>query len=186
MMNCLAAGGMEIAYNKKREAWLNRLGNESYIPNETFFELSSDDLASDDFPAAYDGRAIKVLWNSLVRVPIGEYRVVFMRRPIEELIQSHERTFGSAPMDILRPNFDSAVERIIEVLEDRNSIVTLNELWYGDVMANPRKALEGLGWPIDVGEAAKVPTPDKYRNRYATKTQAQDGCRIGSGTRSAA
>src|SRR5574339_350366 len=94
MTEALGAGGLKIAYGEKREAFCQGLGTSGYKPNDQFFELDAGELYSPDFPHKYDGKLIKVLWHSLIRVPPFCYRVIFMRRPRPEIEDSCKATFG--------------------------------------------------------------------------------------------
>lgn len=165
MTEALGAGGLEIAYGEKREAFCQGLGTDGYKPNEQFFELDAGELYSDNFPHKYAGKLIKILWNSLIRIPPFRYRVIFMRRPRQEIEASCKATFGNVPEEFLNEDFDYVLDRAIAVLKDRRSVVSLNEVWYGDVVANPLAVFNALDWPIDARKAASIPTKDKYRHR---------------------
>jgi hypothetical protein len=165
MTEALGVGGLEIAYGERREAFCQGLGKDGYKPNDQFFELDAGELYGPDFPQKYDGKLIKVLWNSLIRVPPFRYRVIFMRRPKDEIQASCKATFGNVPDDILNDSFELHMEKIVSILRDRRSVVSLDEIWYGDVVSNPLAVFNAIDWPIDARKAATVPTKDKYRHR---------------------
>jgi hypothetical protein len=165
MCEALAAGGLDIIYSPKREEFCQRLGKDGYRPNDQFFELDAGELYAPEFPERYDGKLIKVLWQSLIRIPCYEYRVIYMRRPKEEIAASCRATFGNVPHEFINDKFDFLMESMIEVVQDRHSVVTLDEIWYSEVLDDPIGVFTRIGWPINPTKAAAVPTRDKYRHR---------------------
>jgi mRNA-degrading endonuclease RelE of RelBE toxin-antitoxin system len=172
MCEALSAGGLEVVYSKRREAFCQKLGKGGYKPNEQFFEIEASELYSSAFPEMYEGKLIKVLWHSLIRIPCYEYRVIFMRRPKEEIAASCKATFGSAPREFLN-DFEFLMESTIDLVRDRHSVVSLDEVWYSDVLDDPVGVFARIGWPINPEKAAAVPTRDKYRHRAG-----EPGCGI--------
>lgn len=172
MMQALEAGGMDAAYCKDRAARMNsKWGSQdsyhSYVPNDEYYELNIEDYKTPDFPDAYEGRLIKCLWGGLLLLKPGhEYRIIFMRRPSREIQTSLVAFFGKPHSQCQDVYFTQRMERVIKVCRDRRSFVSVDEIWYPDVVSEPLKIFKQLaasGWPIDPEKAAKIPTARKVR-----------------------
>lgn len=166
MMEALQAGGLEAAYSERRDIDMNARWGEpdgSYVPNERYFELDRYDYRRPDFAQAFDGKLVKCLFGGAVRLPVGEYRCVFMRRPTAEIAQSLLAFFGEVPDLVEGGRLDAEIERVLSILRDRRSFVQVEEVWLADVISDPRAVFSRLGWPIDIEKAATVPQRDKLR-----------------------
>jgi len=162
MMQTLAAGGLEPAYSSERDDQLNgHLGDDNYRPNDSYYELGPGAMRS-NFDQ-FEGKVVKFLFSGILMMPVGEYRIIFMRRPTAEIRKSCLAAFGQPDRMVERWDFEERIEAIIGAARDRRSVVTLDEVQYHDMLRNPVTTLESLDWPIDVMAAAKVPTCAKYR-----------------------
>jgi len=164
MMEALEAGGLKAVYSKRRdEAMTTRWGEANYKPNDSYYELDAEDYTSGDLHIRYDGCLIKSLWGGVLRLPPSQYRVVFMRRPVEEIRVSLTAFFGSDSA-LPRPEvFDKLMDGVVEILRDRRSFISVDVLQYHDVLENPHKALASLNWPINVEAAALIPQIERAR-----------------------
>ena len=172
MMKALEAGGMDAARSKERDERMNsKWGSaddyHSYVPNDEYYELNIEDYRTHDFPDAYEGRLIKCLWGGLTLLRPGhEYRVIFMRRPSREIQTSLLAFFGSPNKQAQDVHFNQRMERAVAVCRDRRSFLSVDEVWYADVVAKPFETFVKLanhGWPIDPKKAATIPTARKMR-----------------------
>lgn len=168
MMESLEAGGLHAVYSKKRnEKMNNRWGEPAYLPNDNYYELEIDDYTQGDLAERYEGKLVKCLYGGAIRLPPGEYRIIFMRRSAEEIRASLFAFFGDdAPIHGFS-NFDKAMDDIIGILRDRRSFKTVDVFNYNDVVNNPRAAFASLDWPIDVDAAAAIPT--KLKRRFSSE-----------------
>jgi hypothetical protein len=163
-MEAIEAGGMEAVYSKRRDEEMNkRWGDADYKPNDAYYELDAEDYLRGDLEQRYDGKLIKCLWGGIIRLPPGEYRVVFMRRPTEEIRMSLLAFFGTDDAIQQFASLDKAMDNVISILRDRRSFKSVDVLWYKDVLDNPRKAFASLNWPIDVEKAAAIPNRSRAR-----------------------
>jgi len=163
-MEALEAGGLEAVYSTKRDAEMNaRWGEADYLPNDRYYELDAEDYLRGDLAQRYDGKLIKCLWGGVLRLPPGDYRVVFMRRSAEEIRVSLMAFFGSDHAARQFPDLDKTMDGVIGILRDRRSFHSVDVLHYTDVLADPRQALASLNWPIDVDKAASIPRREKAR-----------------------
>lgn len=170
MMKALEAGGLTAAYSSERDARMNRQWGDvdkpgGYVPNDGYYELDPDDYQAKDFPAAYEGKLIKCLWGGILRLPPGEYRLIFMRRAAREIRTSLLAFFGQPHHFAERPDFDAQMDKIIAIARDRRSFLSVDEIQYLDALMKPEEVFAGLGWPIDPEKAAAV--PDANKRRYA-------------------
>jgi hypothetical protein len=170
MMEALEAGGLEAVYSKRRDEEMNkRWGEADYKPNDRYYELDAEDYLRGDLEQRYDGKLVKCLWGGIVRLPPGEYRVVFMRRPADEIRMSLLAFFGSEAAAIQQlPSLDRTMDTVVSILKDRRSFKSVDVLWYKDVIDNPRETFASLNWPIDVEKAAAV--PNRSRARFSART----------------
>lgn len=167
MMGALEAGGLEVAYSTDRNREMNeKWGQPDYLPNDNYYELGADDYSRGDLAERFAGKAVKCLWGGVLRLPVGEYRVVFMRRPVAEIHISLLAFFGNDYAASRYPDFDKLMDTVVEVLRDRRSMKTVDVVQYHDMIRDPVKTLTDLNWPIDVKRAAKV--PQRHRARFAS------------------
>ena len=160
---------MTAAYSTARDEKMNkRWGAADYRPNENYYELDPEDYRDKDFPAAYEGKLIKSLWGGMLRLrPVTEYRVIFMRRQQKAIVTSLKAFFGQATRHSQSETFQRSMDDVVAILRDRRSVLSVNEVWYEDVIAQPQSAFDRLareGWPIDSLKASMIPT--KRLNRY--------------------
>jgi hypothetical protein len=167
MMQALEAGGMQAVYSPKRDQEMNaRWGQPDYLPNDSYYELDGEDYLRGDLGARYDGKLIKCLWGGILRLPPGDYRVVFMRRPAAEIRVSLLAFFGDDYAARQYPDLDKAMDGIVEILKDRKSFRSVDVVHYHDVLRQPEavfRRLAGNGWPISASKAAAIPSRDKAR-----------------------
>jgi hypothetical protein len=86
-----------------------------------------------------------------------------MRRPAREIALSLMAFFDSVPLHVQRGDFDARMARSVDILRDRRSFVTVDEVWYADVLANPKAIFAKLNWPIDIDKASRVPNRKQAR-----------------------
>ena len=141
MMQMLAAGGYPLLIDQSRPADDgNRLG---------YFELESvKGLARDSswLPQA-EGKAIKVIAQLLPHLPEGRpYRIVFMERPLAEIIQSQfslleklGRAGGQLSSDELAQTYQRQLSVVQGILNDRPGEFYLLPIRYAEALNNPHQ-----------------------------------------------
>lgn len=173
MMRALEAGGLEAVYNPSRDQMNDKFGDDDYkINDEGFYELSREEYLHPQFPDNHNGKLVKCLWGgmTMLRASRNKKRIVFMRRPIEEIADSYEAAFGHRHPAAI-PELEDKLDRIQGILGKRRD-VELHVLQYHDVIKDPLKAFESLGWPVDAHKAAAVVNPELYRHRHEGIRQA--------------
>ena len=170
MMQMLAAGGLPVLTDGRRSADAdNPLG---YYEYEAVKSLAQD--AS--WLACARGKAVKIVSALLAHLPDGyDYRVIFMRRPMAEVLASQstmlERLGRAAPgSDEARLGelFIRHLDDVDALLRRRASIARL-DVDYPDVIAAPLRVAEAvnafLGGTLDPVRMAATVAPELHRKR---------------------
>lgn len=171
MMQMLEAGGIDPLTDHEREP--DEDNPEGYYEYERVKKLEDGD--TDWLPKA-EGKAVKVVSALLEHLPEGyDYRVVFMRRRIDEVLASQAKMLerrgedpDEASEEELKELFLQHVRKVERWAEDEDD-VDLLFTHYNDVVDDPYPQLERvdafLGGGLDVDAMARVVDPDLYRNR---------------------
>lgn len=163
MMQCLEAGGLPVAYSHQRNILNDRCSDEHYKPNpKGLYEPADSEIGKHGWPRGHDGKAIKVVAPLLRHLSVHEYRVVFMLRNPEEIRQSYKAAFRG---NVTCEQIEHCQQSSLELLHNRRDVLTVTELQYADVVADPLAAIYKLNWPIDNVRAAEAVQPDLYRFR---------------------
>jgi hypothetical protein len=137
-----------VKQTKQDPAWLNRAG----------------------------GRVVKMVYRLLYDLPPGyEYRVIFMRRNLEEVVASQDvmlsrrgRTGGDLGKDKLIQLFQQQLTEFDQWAAKRPNFRVLY-ISYNDVLREPAAAVKAvndfLGGQLDVPAMSKVVEPELYRQR---------------------
>lgn len=166
-MRCLQFAGIKPVVSAAREAAMAYRNQGDYPANPYgFFEPDEREVLRVGYLERVEG-CIKLLPTSLPYLPARPTTVIWMRRDTAEIRMSYERTFPAESFDWRYPDWprthDLQIQSIQPILRDRRS-VTLVEMQYRDVIADPERALSVLA--IDSHAAAAV-DPTLYRNRAA-------------------
>ena len=170
MMQALEAGGIPAAFNDKRDARLALLGDHQlsgFNPNGSY-ELTWDDLYW-NFPEAFDGMAVKLVWDHLrfLKGFEGGYSVISMVRDPEEVRQSYEATVSQRRTTITR-FYPNRLNSVLNFLATHPSVRRVNGVNYRFCVEDPLQTFITLAeqeYPIDPVAAASVVDPDLYRFR---------------------
>lgn len=174
MMQMLDAGGMPCVYNGAR-----------IPPDEDnprgYFETGND---AESIEKA-EGKAIKRLLPSESlrsdKLPSGhDYRVLFMRRPLPEVVASwkkfyhrrHGRNQDGKPISY----FEEPIRRSVNQVKKELGVKEILLVKYHDVLRDPEAAAAEvatfLDVPLDIGAMARAVDPALYRNRLCEKKEA--------------
>jgi len=122
------------------------------------------------------GRAVKIVAQLLPNLPTGpQYRVVFMRRNLDEILASqdvmlrrHDRAGANLRPETLRAVFVAQIDEVERALASRSGINTL-ALEYRDAVQSPVAAAARinafLGGALDEAAKAAVVDPTLWRQR---------------------
>ncbi len=170
-MKMLQAGGLPLVTDGQRRA--DEDNPKGYFEYEPVKNLARDPDKS--WLAAARGKGVKIISTLLRELPPNyNYRVVFMRRDLSEILASQAKM-----LERRRETSDVADERMTEIFESdlwRAGYLLRNgpqfrvlPLHYTEVLAEPlaqaRRLAEFVGGGLDVEKMAAVADPDLYRNR---------------------
>jgi hypothetical protein len=170
MMQMLDAGGLPVLSDGERKADTDN--PKGYLEWERIKQLPKDpNLISDA-----EGKVVKVISQLIMSLPAGhEYRIVFMQRPLPEVLKSQDemlRRRGNS--DLVTDN--SAVEEffqrdLIEVnkwLANQANMQVLR-VHYHRVLRDPKAVSEEvaafLQTPLDIEAMVRQVDGSLYRNR---------------------
>ncbi|MFO8100805.1 MAG: nucleotide pyrophosphatase [Dehalococcoidia bacterium] len=167
MMQMLHNGGLPVAFDESRPA-------DEHNP-KGYFELAGGKIINQLIDGTFDmgahrGLFVKVTAYGLKFLPEGSYRVVYMMRNIEEVLDSMYKMGGEMDREKDRDLFTRLDRFSLKLLDDRDDIkyITIN---YRDVINNPRFVIEKignfLGEQIDFEGAVEAVDDKLYRNRVA-------------------
>lgn len=164
MMQILHAGGAKVAFDKSRRP--------DYHNPKGYYELEGgkviNRLMDGTFPLKrYEGMFIKITAYGLKFLPPGHYKIIYMLRNLDEVLDSMEKMSGPVDREKERPLFEKLNRFALSFMERREDVeyMTVN---YRDVVENPlpevKRINEFLGGMIDVESAARAVDPTLYRN----------------------
>jgi len=175
-MQMLDAGGMEILSDA------NRVADEDN-PKGYYELVAVKKMAtSNKFMEQAEGKVVKVVAQLLPYLPKDlNYRVVFMDRPLEEVLASqhtmlgrHDQTGAEIDDDRLKSVFQRQLQACVEILR-RNRIPTQRAV-YSDFVSNPQKAAERLQKflkkDLDIDKMVQTVDLSLYRQRAGQVNQA--------------
>jgi hypothetical protein len=170
MMQMLAAGGMTILSDGERRADVDN--PRGYLEWERIKQLPKDPGCI----AEAEGKAVKVISQLLLSLPAQhEYRVIFMQRPLPEVMASQDEMLRR------RGNFDPGEDNsvVARAFQDHLSDVygwlnskpnvRVSRVQYHAVLREPKESSESvakfLDVPLDVEAMAKQVDGTLYRQR---------------------
>jgi hypothetical protein len=170
-MKMLEAGGLPLVMDGLRVA--DEDNPKGYYEDERVKDLA--EMPDKRWLSEARGKAIKVISFLLRQLPAqNNYRVIFMRRDIEEILASQQKMLER------RGEADSSEDRRMAQLFEadlfrarylmkRAPQFEFLEIHYRDVLVDPVAAAERIrefvGLPLDVDEMISVVDMDLYRNR---------------------
>jgi hypothetical protein len=170
MMQMLAAGGMPILSDGEREADTDN--PRGYLEWERIKQLPKDPACI----AEAEGKAVKVISLLLLSLPEGhDYRVIFMQRPLAEVLSSqevmlHHRGTAKPGADAseIAGAFEKNLRAVNAWLNSKAYVKTLR-VSYHDVLRDAedigKKISQFLGIELDVTAMTGQVDATLYRNR---------------------
>jgi hypothetical protein len=159
MMQMLAAGGLPVLSDGKRKADADN--PKGYLEWEGFKQLRKDP----SLIAQAEGKVVKVISEFILSLPSGhEYRIVFMQRPLPEVLKSQD--------EMLRRLGNEHFQRhLIEVNKwlAGQANMQVCRVHYHRVLREPRVVAEEvavfLKVPLDIEAMVRQVDGSLYRNR---------------------
>lgn len=170
MMQMLAAGGMPILSDGERGADADN--PRGYLEWERIKQLPKEPACI----AEAEGKAVKVISRLLLSLPQGhEYRIIFMQRPLPEVLASQEvmlRNRGTAKPgadnSIIAAAFEKELRTVHAWLDSKTYMKTLR-VPYHEVLSDgegvTQKVTEFLGIDLNVEAMTRQVDAGLYRNR---------------------
>jgi Sulfotransferase domain len=170
MMQMLAAGGLPVLSDGERTADVDN--PRGYLEWERIKQLPQDPACI----AEAEGKVVKVISRLLLSLPDEhEYRIIFMQRPLPEVMASQDemlRHRGTLKPEANSSFISAAFERHlreVEVWLDRRPGASVCRILYHRVLSEPRAVAEELAQflqaTLDVEAMARQVDPALYRNR---------------------
>ena len=170
MMQMLDAGGLPVLSDGERKADTDN--PKGYLEWERIKQLPKDP----SLIAEAEGKVVKVISQLILSLPAGhEYRVVFMQRPLPEVLKSQEemlRRRGTSGSNADTSAIENAFQRhLIEVnkwLAGKTN-VQVSRVHYHRVLREPKTVAEEvaafLQVPLDIEAMVRQVDGSLYRNR---------------------
>jgi hypothetical protein len=171
MMKMLEAGGLDVLQDGLREA--DKDNPKGYYEFERVKQMNKGDTA---WMNEAQGKVVKIISALLKHMPPEyEYRVIFMRRHIEEILASQRKMLVHRGEDAdkmvddkMADLFDKHLEQVFSWLEEQPNIQYL-QVHYSELLTNPeseaRKVNQFLDNTLDGEKMAQMIDPKLYRNR---------------------
>jgi hypothetical protein len=170
MMQMLVAGGMTALSDGQRRADTDN--PRGYLEWERIKQLPDDPGCI----AEGEGKVVKVISRLLLSLPAGhEYRIVFMQRPLPEVLASQDemlRRRGTYKEGINPAAISAAFEKHLREVYawiDGKGYVKALRVQYHDALNRPKdigqQLAEFLEIPLDVAAMAQQVDDSLYRNR---------------------
>ncbi len=170
MMQMLVAGGMSALSDGERRADTDN--PRGYLEWERIKQLPNDPGCI----AEGEGKVVKVISRLLLSLPAGhEYRIIFMQRPLPEVLASQDEMLrrrgtykeGANPAAIAAA-FEKHLREVYAWLDGKSYVKTCR-MPYHDVLKNPkeigRQIAEFLKASLDLDAMAQQVDASLYRNR---------------------
>jgi hypothetical protein len=170
MMQMRAAGGMPILSDGERQADTDN--PRGYLEWERIKQLPKDPACI----AEAEGKAVKVISRLLLSLPEGhEYRVIFMQRPLPEVLASQEvmlRNRGTAKTGAgnaaIAGAFETHLREVNAWLDNKAYVKTLRVPYHTvlrDAEEIGQKIPQFLGISLNVEAMTQQVDANLYRNR---------------------
>lgn len=169
MMQMLAAGGMTLLTDSLRQPDTDN--PRGYCEWEPIKQLPKQP----DLIDKAEGKVVKVITQLLMAIPKGrEYRVVFMERPLPEVLASQDEMLrrrgkpDQVSHDVLAKVFREHMAEVSAWLQQRDD-VAIHRQGYRKVLQDPLGTAgairDFLGCDLNVEAMAGEVDPSLYRNR---------------------
>ena len=171
MMQMIEAGGVPVLSDARRSADNdNPRGYYEYEPVKSTRKDAS-------WVANAVGKAVKVVHLLLMDLPaVHQYKVVFMRRPLEEVLASQTKMLhrkgqdgASLPPEQLAKAFGRQLDKVANWLADQSNFDVLY-VEHRQVLADPQaqaaRINQFLCGTLDTTAMAAVVDPSLYRQRF--------------------
>ena len=137
LMQALQAGGLPVATDGKREP--DESNPKGYLEVESIIDKLRDDP---EMVFNFEDKLVKIIAYGLQYLPRGNYRVVYMERNIEEILDSMEKMMHAKDEErkSTRAAFIKLNEKSKTDISSREDMEVLF-VSYNEILSNPREQL---------------------------------------------
>ena len=172
MMQMLAGGGMPILSDGERQADVDN--PRGYLEWERIKQLPKDPACI----AEAEGKAVKVISLLLLSLPEGhEYRVIFMQRPLAEVLASQDVMLqhrGTAKpgkdASVVAAAFEKNLRAVNAWLDSKDYVKTLR-VSYHDVLRDAEGVAQKLAHFLEVNLNVEAMTRQVDANLYRNRSR---------------
>lgn len=165
MMQMLHMGGLPVAFDDSRAA-------DQHNPRG-YYELAGGKVISRLMDGTFDlasneGRIVKITAYGLKFLPKGNYKIIYMLRNLDEVLDSMEKM--GVPID--RSEDRALLGKLnrfsLDLMDSRDDMeyITVN---YHDIIGNPSREIQKVGYflgqTFEFQQAIRAVDPALYRNR---------------------
>ena len=173
MMQMIAAGGVPALTDAIRAA--DEDNPRGYYEFERVKQIKQDK----SWLADASGKVVKMVHLLLLDLPLDrEYRIVFTRRRLEEVLASQKKMLersgraGAALNEaVLMKTFEGQVAKVLKYVSEHPANFRVMEVWYHELIAAPAeqaaKINAFLGGSLNEAAMSAAVDPMLYRNRKA-------------------
>lgn len=169
MMQMLHAGGLAALADGERAADIDN--PRGYFEFERVKQIKTDKAWINDAV----GKVVKMVHLLLLDLPAGyEYRVVLMRRDLDEVLASQKkmlersgRAGGQLPEATMKTIFAQQMEKVVGWMKQQANVQFV-EIDYRDIISKPQdvaRSLNSFIGGLDEAKMAAAVDPSLYRNR---------------------
>ena len=171
MMKMLEAGGLPVMQDGIREA--DKDNPKGYYEFERVKQMDKGDT---DWMVEAQGKVVKIISALLKHMPPAyDYRVIFMRRHMEEILASQRKMLVHRGEDANKMDdermaelFEKHLAQVFGWLDEQSNVRYL-EVHYSDLLTDPvtqaRRVNEFLDNKLDAQKMSQMVDPHLYRNR---------------------
>lgn len=170
MMKMLEAGGIPVLIDHIREA--DDDNPRGYYEFEPVKKTKEDP----SWVAGSMGKVVKMVHLLLLDLPLEhEYRVVFMRRHLDEVVKSQNvmlqrkgKGTDDLPAEQIKKLYLSQIDKVQSYVDEHPEHFKLIEVEYNSVMEDPEPSIQSLTellGDLDTDAMRAVVEPSLYRNR---------------------
>lgn len=169
MMQMLAKGGLQPLTDQIRSA--DDDNPKGYFEFERVKKIKTDQTWLPDAR----GKVVKMISQLLYDLPDTEtYKVIFMRRDLDEIIRSQEKMLQNRGLDAPNPGqmktaFQTHLDKLFTWLDQQTHIDVI-QVSYNDILAHPNNCIANIadflaGHTLDSRSMTTAIEPNLYRNR---------------------
>jgi hypothetical protein len=140
LMQILQAGGMPVASDGKRKP--DRSNPKGYLEVESIIDKLKD---NPDYVFSFEDRVLKVIAYGLQFLPPGNYRLIYVERNIEEILDSMEEMMRATDEERndTKQAFIKLNNKAKSDIKERKDMQVLF-VNYNEILSSPEKKLEEI------------------------------------------